>query len=46
MDVRAAARVDGDALAARDVTDDILAADWIAAARAHDQQVVNAAHDD
>src|SRR5215204_2924813 len=46
LDVRAAPRVDGDALAARDVADDLLAADGVAAARARHQQVVHAAHDD
>ena len=42
-DVRAGRGVDRDALAARDVADDLLAADRIAAARAEDHQVVEAA---
>src|SRR5215213_2449432 len=46
LHVRAALRVDGDALAARDVADDLLAADGVAAAGARDEQVVHAAHDD
>src|SRR5262249_8757096 len=42
-DVGTRRRVDGHALAARDVADDLLAADRIAAARAEDHQVVEAA---
>ena len=42
--VRAGRGVHRHALAARDVADDLLAADRVAAARAEDQQVVDAAH--
>src|ERR1051325_8074167 len=46
LHVRAAPRVHGHALAARDVADDVLAADGVAAAGARDQKVVHAEHDD
>src|ERR1700749_2523441 len=46
LHVRAALRVHGHALAARDVADYLLAADGVAAARARHEQVVHAAHDD
>ena len=46
LDVRAILAVDGDAAAARDVADDVVAGNRIAAFRAVDHQVVMAAHDD
>src|SRR3989442_4278123 len=38
--------MDCDALAARDVADDLFTVQWIAATRAHYHQIVNAANDD